>query len=189
MRRILWLDTETTGLSSENHNIIQLAALVEIDGEVIFDFNLEVGPDLNKIDLIDPKATQAHGVTKEVLLERKITQRELYAHFHDMLEQFINPFDIREKFVPAGYNVKFDLNFIRTLFYDHQDKYFGSFITSASLDVMSYVADWSASEGIQRSYKLETMCEYFGISLNAHDALADIHATRELYYELTRQKE
>jgi DNA polymerase III epsilon subunit-like protein len=30
------------------------------------------------------------------------------------------------------------------------------------------------------NYKLTTVCEFFGIEFKAHDALADIKATREL---------
>ena len=32
--KICWIDTETTGLDPRKHDVIQLAALVEIDGKI-----------------------------------------------------------------------------------------------------------------------------------------------------------
>ena len=35
-----------------------------------------------------------------------------------------------------------------------------------------------------RSHKLVDVCKHFGIELDAHDALSDIKATRQLIYKL-----
>ena len=32
MRKVLWLDIETTGLDPERHGIVQIAGIIEIDG-------------------------------------------------------------------------------------------------------------------------------------------------------------
>lgn len=32
--KILWIDTETTGLDPDKHGIIQLAMIVDIDGQI-----------------------------------------------------------------------------------------------------------------------------------------------------------
>jgi len=39
------------------------------------------------------------------------------------------------------------------------------------------------------NYKLQTVCEHFGVQIDAHDALSDIKATRELLQMILGAKE
>ena len=42
--KICYIDTETTGLDSKTCGIIQLAAIMEIDGEVVSEFETRIRP-------------------------------------------------------------------------------------------------------------------------------------------------
>ena len=42
---ILWVDVETTGLDRHRHGIIQIAGMVEVDGEVVETFDLRMNPE------------------------------------------------------------------------------------------------------------------------------------------------
>jgi len=37
------------------------------------------------------------------------------------------------------------------------------------------------------NYRLETSAKHYGIKINAHDALSDIEATRELILEIAKE--
>ena len=53
-KKVLYFDTETTGLDAGKHGIIQLAALMEIGGEIVETFNMKFQP--HEGALINPEA-------------------------------------------------------------------------------------------------------------------------------------
>lgn len=183
--KIFWFDVETTGLSASDNCLIQLAAVIEINGRVEDEIDILVSPPPNTI--IEDDALKVHGRTKNEILEFQSpssAHNELLYH----LVPFIDKYDKRDKFVPAGYFVNFDVQFLRSHFNNVNDKYFGSWFTSVSLDVSSFVAESVIKLGtiLPQDFKLSTICKHHNIKdFKAHDALADIKATRELYYTLT----
>lgn len=44
MKKVLWLDLETTGIDPDRHGIIQFAALVEINGELVDALEIKMQP-------------------------------------------------------------------------------------------------------------------------------------------------
>ena len=185
MAKILWLDIETTGLNPEKHGVIQIAGIIEIDGKVVEEFDLHCQPFLD--DQIDYGAIVKTGTD----LLGLGSSMEAWAAFKKLLAIFdmkINKFEKTDKFIPAGYNVKFDIEFLDSFFRKNNNLYMRSYIGQPVIDVMSF-AHYLAGFGRidPESFKLADVCSYVGLEVSdAHDAMADITATRNLAYELDR---
>jgi DNA polymerase-3 subunit epsilon len=184
--KALYFDVETTGRSAYKNDIVQLSGMVEIDGEVKETFNLLARP--VNVDDIEQEALDVIGKTKEQIMKYP-DRSEMKKQFQDILGRYVNKFDKADKFIPVGYNVRFDLDFIHSFFKKQKDMYLGSFISWYYVDVMA-LANLKAFEGAFKleNHKLGTLCDHFGIQIQAHDALSDIVATRDLLGALTGRK-
>ncbi len=183
--KILWIDTETTGLDPKRHGIIQIAGIVDIDGEVKEAFDIKIAPSADVE--IDPAALEVHGISEDILL----TYPEARVSFNGLqkvMSVYVDRYDKRDKFFMAGYNVHFDEQFIRSFFQRNNNNYYGSWFHWPVIDVATLVGIASAKGALPAlgNFKLSTICEHCGISIKAHDALSDIMATRNLYYELMK---
>lgn len=183
--KILYFDVETTGTDSTIHNLTQLAGMIEIDGEVVEEFNLDVQP--LKFDTISSKALEITGKTVEELRTYP-TYPEAYKSFMDIVQKHVNKFDKEDKLYPCGYNVQFDIGFLRQFFLDNNDKFYGSLMNYKYIDPLGILYYLEYLGAIKLSnYKLSTVCEHFEIPIDAHDAMSDIRATRELLKLLNKQ--
>ena len=184
MKKALWFDVETTGLSPYKNDIIQIAGLVEINGEIKEEFEMKCAP--QDFTQLDSKALAIHGYSKEMLKEFP-APREIYNKLIRIIEKYISRYDKNDKFTPAGYNVKFDCDFLKNFFEKAGDRYYGSLFNWKLVDPLAklYMMDYEMKLSLP-DYKLSTVCAHFNIPLKAHDALADIKATRELYQILTK---
>ena len=115
-QKILWADVETTGTNSIRHAIIQLAALVEIDGTVVEELDMRMRP-LSKHD-VDPEALEKNNTTEEEINSYP-AQDEQFPIFKALLERYVKRYEKLDKFVLAGYNVGFDDDFLRAMFLDN----------------------------------------------------------------------
>ncbi len=182
-KKVLYCDVETTGTNPSIHGIIQIGAILEIDGIVVEEFNLKCAP--HKGAAISPDALEISGTDKGEL-EGRMSSMEAYREFREFLLRHIEQYDKEDKCYPAGYNIRFDLNFIQEWFRHHGDKYgIGSFINWRMLDPLPllFIKDFTGSLSLP-DYRLETVCRHFGIALQAHDAMSDIRATRTLLINL-----
>jgi DNA polymerase-3 subunit epsilon len=99
-----------------------------------------------------------------------------------LLNRYIDPFNKEDKFIVVGYNVNFDVEFLSQFFRKHFNKFLFSYI-GAQVDPLAIIRFLTATGKITgcSSHKLEHVCHYFGIYLQAHDAMSDIEATRKIY--------
>ena len=132
--KLLWIDTETTGLNKEKCDIIQIAGIVVIDGEEKERFNFHCQP-IN-YENIEQNALDKTGLTIEKIKTFPNTQ-ETYRKFKELLCKYIDPYNKEDKFYIAGHNVKFDLEFIQSFFNKMGDKYCMSFFKHFVVDLMS----------------------------------------------------
>lgn len=178
--KALYFDVETTGLSPQQNDIIQISGIIEKDGIEVDRFNLRAKP-INT-EKISAQALRVTGLTAAEVMQypdANKTYNELTAIFG----KHVNKFNKGDKLIPIGYNVGFDMSFLREFFMKQRDSYFGSFVSHQSLDVLSIARFWAYKSGtVLPNFKLTTLCEHFGIELDAHDAMNDIVATRELFY-------
>lgn len=178
--KILYFDTETTGIDPKIHEITQFAAIVEIDGVPVEEVNWRCQP--TNYEAISPEALQTTGVTVEQL-KTFPHPTEMMKNIRSLFDRYINKYDKADKFWPAGHNVSFDLDFLQAFWKKHSDKYgTGSYQNWRSLD-SRYFANFLMAAGKLHGIpdmKLATLCGHYGIEIDAHDALSDIRATRLL---------
>ncbi len=182
-QKILWIDEETSGLNKEEHAILSLSALMEIDGKIVDEINLTMQP--FKGDKISQEALDINGFTIEQI--RTFDHPEVaFKKLIKFFSKYINRYDKNDKFSLAGYNiVKFDIPFLEMLFKKCNDPYLGSWINGEPLDVYQFVLIMKKLGVIKsESTKLEMIAQDLQIPIMAHDAKEDILATRKVYYKL-----
>jgi DNA polymerase III alpha subunit (gram-positive type) len=202
--KILWFDTETTGLESSRNGMIQLAMLMDIDGEVVDEIQANIQPfdsDMMSIGIADvendpqdiswqeSKEAYEDAITPTGIKINDI-RKFLYpqlalAKINAFLQKHISKFDKTDKAYIGGYNIPFDIAFLSKFYEKCGDKYLGSYINWRHIDVRSmlYLANYHGKISLEH-YKLETVCKYFSIELEAHNPMSDIKTTREIFYRL-----
>lgn len=178
--KLLFLDTETTGLDNTKHGVIQIAAIIEIDGEVKEEINLRCRP--FKGQAVSEEALRVTGKTMLEISEYpepQISYRELVAVF----DRYIDKYDKTDKFFMVGQNTKFDYDFMAAWFKSNGNPYFYAYVAYHLIDVIQATALFTAAGHFKLpNMKLATVADHFGIPLKAHDALEDVRATRQVFY-------
>lgn len=198
MSKVFWFDVETTGLNPEpvytkngdrlQSAIIQFAGLIEIDSVVEREFSWNMRP--AAYHTIDPEALKVTGLTEVQIKDFPYSQDALYKTLNVINSKYINKYDKADKFILAGYNIQaFDVRFLRQLFTDFKDNYFGSWYYWPCRDVAALLSDAIESGRKFENFKLKTLCEAYGIEIEAHNPMSDIKATRALYHKLTGRAE
>ncbi len=179
--RLHWNDSETTGLSKDINEIVQLSGIIEHDGEVIEEYDIFMRPDRPKN--VDEGALRAQNRTLAQLMafpERRLGIEE----FADLLDRYGMPPEhtlpnpIKHTWV--GQNPEFDRGFVRVMLTNAGVKTFGDLFEPVAIDLVT-VAREAKRKGFYRgeNCKLPTICRELGIDYLAHDSLEDIRATRE----------
>lgn len=185
--KIFWVDLETSGLNPQKNGIIQLAYIIDIAGkekEKGVLYSNAAGYE------IVPEALAVSKTTIEDLSRPEYTHpKELYISAKTLLSKYVNPFDKEDKFFIAGYNVAFDINFLRELWLQYNDKFFNSWFHFGALEVstiLRFAQDCQLLE-LQTNAKLFLVAKLLGIELKEeelHNALADISLTKDVYLKL-----
>jgi len=178
MAKILYFDVETTGLDPKKQDIIQIAYLIEIDGEIKEEGNYELQP-LDYSTIQDKALEISHRTIED--LKTYAQPKEIYRKLVRTFDKYVDKFNKKDKFIPCGYNVNFDLQFLREFWFKNNNKYFGAYFDYHVYDPITTLYLMSHKGLINvPDYHLETICKYFEIPLKAHDVLSDIKATREV---------
>lgn len=116
---LLFIDTETTGLSPRDNEIIELAAAIEIDGVTQCEFVLYFRPE--KWSNISKEALAVNGWTVERL---KRLKRSCFGWslFMTIVEE-CKPVNFKKfKIVEHSKNGNFDYNFLKSSLYGSEDR-------------------------------------------------------------------
>lgn len=187
MNKVIWIDTETTGISHLNCGILQIAALYEKDGEIKDRFASYVKPFPN--DQIDPEALKVNKLTREKI-EEFPEPAIVFKELTKFLDKHIDKYNKRDKAIPAGYKISFDINFLKQFWIKNNDKYFGSYFFWLSIDIMDIIVlyHYLNNSPMPSGFKLADQLKYFDIGLpdGLHDAEVDIEATRKLFLEVMK---
>lgn len=181
--KLLFFDLETTGTNPGRNGIHQISGQIVIDGKHVQDFDFHVRP--NPKAVIEDAALNVGGVTREQVLAYP-PMGQVYKEFVAMLDKYVDKYNKKDKFFLVGYNnAAFDNQFLRGVFLQNGDNYFGSYFWSNSIDVMvlasAYIADRRAD---MENFKLSTVAKFLGVSVSddsLHNALYDIELTRAVY--------
>ena len=151
------IDVETTGLTPGQHKITQLSAIRFIDFSPVEIFSTYVNPGVS----IPEKITEITGITDEIVAKAPRLETVL-----PDFETFVGKSTI------VGFNLIFDLKFLRKFGYDslmHKRFYFDILEISRSIDNDSY------------DHKLSTVCNDNNIFFDAHSSDADALAAGLLF--------
>lgn len=176
MQKILYLDTETTGLDNKKNDIVQVAGIIEIEGKDVERFNIFCQP-YSWENISEEALAKQNRTIKDLKSYQK--PQDAYEQLKAVLNKYVDKYDKTDKFFPAGQNVLFDTDFMREWALKGGDKYFGSYISRNSIDLKVFAAAAQAW-GICKfdNLQLESICKSINVELaNAHDAMADIEAT------------
>ena len=187
MIKILYYDLETTGTDERKHGIHQMSGMLEIDGEVVEEFDYRVQPNLKA--KLEPEALAVGRVTEEQIMAYEPMDK-VYRRFTAMLQKYVNKFDKSDKIYLCGFNsADFDNRFLRAWFKQNSDSYFGSFFYGEDLDVRILAAQYLLNRRAgMENFKLMSVARELGIDVDEsklHDALYDIELTRACYRIVT----
>lgn len=159
------IDTETTGLSAQNDEIIEVAAIRFENWEPVQKFETLIKPD----NEITSNITGLTGITNDM-----VASAPKFTQITDSLSEFIGTSSI------IGHNLPFDIGF---LYYNGYD------VTSAKrkyYDTLTISRKNIESD----NYKLVTLCKGLGIrdDNSAHRAVSDCLATGLLFKRIADHK-
>ena len=170
MKEIL-LDTETTGLSSVNDKIIEIAC-IEIEDHIPTGekFHVFLNPEME----ISQGAYDTHGISKEFLQDKP--------KFNDVAKDFVKFIDGKKLVI---HNAEFDLAFLNKELKEAGEKQISSENIVDTLNVAR-----EKFPGAQNS--LDALCKRFKIDNSRrqkHSALLDCELLAKVYIELFEKKE
>lgn len=185
MSKIIFLDTETTGVEVEKHALVQIGAIIEVDGEVKEKINLNIAPFPGAE--ISETALRVIGKTEEELQEYP-DGIEQFREFKKVLAKHVDKYDKADKFHFVGYNAVFDDSFLRKFFRRNGDKYYGSYFWWPPIGVAQMAQlTFMDTRATFKSFKLVDVATRMGLDIKAgqlHDALFDVELTRAIFHNL-----
>ncbi|TAG01639.1 MAG: DNA polymerase III subunit epsilon [Betaproteobacteria bacterium] len=171
VERILFVDTETTGLDPKTgHRLVEIAAVESVDRKLTGrNFNYFLNPERD----IDAAASAVHGLTIEDLLDKP--------KFKDIADEFI-------EFVRGAtvviHNAAFDIGFIEAELRRAKRG------TVAALNLTVIDSLMLARERFPgKRNSLDALCDRLGVdnsARNVHGALLDSRLLADVYFALTR---
>jgi DNA polymerase-3 subunit epsilon len=186
MSDILFIDTETGGLKAELNPILQMAYIIESNGVIVKENVVDVKPADD--DMLVLKALEVNGFT----LERMKNGVERVRGMETLRTDIKTVVGGKKPLFICGHNIRFDIDMLHTLATKTNHNWWLNFGNNDYVRLSTPICTLNMchilnSEGIldYPNYRLKTVCERLDIELdNAHDALADIKATREVYHAL-----
>jgi DNA polymerase III subunit epsilon len=183
--KLIYIDVETTGIPCPQSGLVQLAGLVEDDGKIRESFDYRIG--LFPADIVSDEALAVNGLTREEIAEFNRPER-VFSKFIQLLDGFVDRYNRTDKLQFIGYNATFDADHVRAWFEKNNDKYYGSWFWHPPIDVMGIAAvALMKSRAELRNFKLGTVAQALGLEVDdtkTHDALYDVHLTREMFHVL-----
>lgn len=165
--RCIVFDTETTGLSPLEDDIIQIAATEIINGKVGNSFNCYLQTTKNIAETFD-----IHKISEKTLQKEGLRQKEGLLKFMDF---------IGKDSVLIAHNLDFDLNMLTAALTKYTEK-------DLSLLNLNYFDSLKISKLLHpklKSYKLENLLTSFNLEgENTHNAIDDVFATVNLVLKM-----
>lgn len=168
--KVIFFDTETSGLDCTCCKIIELAMYTVVDGDVVerYDEFIDIG------EPISPKISDLTGITNSMLKNEGIDEKTAAC-------------DLKKRLTPdtlmVAHNCQFDLLFVYNLLYrQFQEEAFEIVQNVKWLDTMSVLKDRK-----DYPHKLVDAVDYYNIEkVNFHRAIDD---TKALYYVALAMKD
>ncbi|MFA7298171.1 MAG: 3'-5' exonuclease [Candidatus Absconditabacterales bacterium] len=171
---LIFIDTETTGLSSTDQ-ILQFAAIYGIFDGKKFHEEKRINQYMNITTKINFFAQNVHGISKSMVAK--------YGYIDSYIDDFLQYIDKSDHII--GHNISFD---IRMLQQDCEriDRQYDwdrikTFCTMKDINHISDLPKKRPRLGLLYTHLFDKEFS------NAHDAMADIEATKDCFLELTKR--
>ena len=191
------MDTETTGLDSHWHEIIQLC-IIPLDSDIkprkdVLPFYIEIRPDFP--ERIDPNAMSVNKLDACKIMQRGFDREKAKDLLRDWIEKLDLPYTkngaYRKRVILLGQNLVFDIPFMKRWLGIEEYNEFFDYHYKDTMTTASFLNDRAAmhSEPVPfAKINLAWLANKLNIKMErAHDALSDCVATAAVYRELTRQ--
>ncbi len=206
---ILFFDTETTGIRKGGFipRVVQIGALLtDNEGKMVGELNLLLQPD--GFENIPVEASNVHGFSTDFVRKHGVDRYMALSAFFAMMEQ-------AETVV--AHNAEYDMDLLQIeidyytnihndptavavwneIYKEAESKVFCTMLNTRDimkLPLSEAQASFFRDKGIDQKYKNPRLSEayqhYFGKDFdNAHDAMADVRACRDVFFKLHSLKE
>lgn len=169
-RRILFLDTETTGLIAGQDRIIELGILEALNGELTDNYlQIYFNPQVP----VNPKALEVHGITSEFLSDKKT-----FSEHWSEIERFI-----QGSHEIVMHNANFDVNFLDYELHLMQKKPFCHYCRCIK-DNLSFAR---SLHGRSKKNKLDDLCKEYDVDLtnrSVHGSIVDTNLLAQVYFKM-----
>lgn len=183
--KLFWMDTETTGLYDNQHEIIELACLIEIEGKIVEETKWYPKPD--KFDNISEQSLKINRTTVEELQSRELSQKQFLLDLTSMILRHVDRKNKYDFLTPAGHNVGFDVGFLKSLFRKYNKlEFYESLFDYHVLDTSFLgISTHYLNKNLKNThYGLCPTSESFGLDVNRselHGAMYDTKLSRNLF--------
>lgn len=178
-------DVETSGTDVNRHGILQVAGLIEIDGQIVDRFDYKIKP--FKGQTLSNQALEINKLTIE-MISTFATPQDVYQELNQKLCHYVDKYDPNDKFFIIGWYNKLDDDFLRRFWENNDDKYYGSLIWTPAISVDVLVMEILKELRPKfENFRLETIARHFGIEVPAekvHDAMFDAELVHKVYKKL-----
>lgn len=157
---VVVLDFETTGLSPERNEIIQIGAIKFKKAKMVDQFACYARASRP----IPAKITQITGITNDTVKDAPALKESLLK-----LRDFIGDYTI------VAHNASFDLKFLLTNYH----RYDISYPSPTVIDTLTLSRKYIRQTP---NHKLTTLKEFLRMEVQSHDAIDDCKVTGQLYY-------
>lgn len=191
--KFLFFDLETTGFGCEKCAIIQLGAIiVDVDDELnmkpVDGINLKMRP--NEGQMLDQRSLEITGYTIDQISGFQ-PQADAFEKFIKFLDKYVDRFNQIDKLKLVGYNsLHFDIDFLRQWFLINNNKFYGAYFWSDSIDVLSEASRYLTNyRPAMLNFKLGTVAKALGIETNEnelHDGLYDVKITYKIFNNIIK---
>jgi DNA polymerase-3 subunit epsilon len=181
--KLLFADTETTGLSPKTQDVIQIGAVIMENKTIIEEINVKCQP--IHWDTINSYALKVNNHTIEQL-HTLDDPKETWKKFYDFVVKNFKD----EKYTFGGQNTKFDWKFLKSFWETNKTQEapdFDIFFETDHLDLMDISKSFKKYGLLDvPNVRLETIIEALDIKVigDLHDALTDIKATINSIFKL-----
>lgn len=156
------IDLETTGLSFEYSEIIEIGVVKVIDGKIVEKFSTLIKPKYE----VDEYITELTGITNDMLIDAP-----KFDEIKNEFENFINGF------VLVGHNTKFDIGFL--------EMSLSKKLECEYIDTLQFSRKLFPD---LKHHRLKDMVDLLNLSNNNHRAIKDCISTYELYEGIIQKR-
>ena len=174
-RTLAFVDTETTGLDTTLHEVIEIAIILEYPNGRTEDWSTKIKPD--RIEDAEPKALEINGYKDHP---------EGWAGAPPLNVVAPAIMQMLDGCILVGHNISYDLDILKRNL--QRTPIPVRRLPHHKIDTVTLAYEHLVPCGLDK-VSLKAACEFVGVKLtkqDAHTAMGDIRATRALYHKLNR---